>query len=112
MGLVRGPGRWVVSIVLGGLLAGCGHTTGSLTGTLTIEGGLSPYGGRSPQPGIVKVMSGGQVVASQRLFSGQTFRFNLTPGRYQVGSTGGCSTATVTVEANSTTKADVFCVFH
>ena len=112
MGLLRGSRRWVVPVVCGGLLASCGHTTRSLTGTLTIEGGLSPYGGLSPQPGIVKVMSGGHVVASQRLFSGQTFRFDLTPDRYQVGSTGGCSTTTVTVEANSTTTTEVVCVFH
>jgi hypothetical protein len=97
-------------MALCGLLAGCGgNATGVLTGTLSYQGG-SPT--TQNDPGIVKVLSGGQVVASHRLFSGQTFRFHLTPGKYQLGSTGGCSSSTVTVEVNSTTTSDVFCVFH
>ena len=99
-------GRWVVLLAFGGLLAVCGNATGTLTGTLTYSGG------RSPGPGIVKVMSGGQVVASQRLFSGQTFPFDLSPGNYQIGSTGGCSTATVTVEADRTATVNIYCRFH
>ena len=103
---MRGLGRWVVLLAFGGLLAVCGHNTGSLMATLTYSGG------RSPGPGTVKVMSGGEVVASQRLFSSQTFRFDLSPGSYQVGSTGGCSTATVTVEADRTATVDIYCRFH
>jgi hypothetical protein len=103
-------------------LAGCGGApskSGTISGTLTYQGGPAdpsrPHGeALHKQTGRVIVRdSQGHTVASQQVRSGERFRFQVTPSRYQLvlvarGGQRVCPRA-VGVREGQTTRADLTC---
>jgi hypothetical protein len=71
-------------------LVGCGGSskTGTVSGTLTFEGGpvdvLSGASGGIESARAVLLDSGGQTVATQEVKSGQHYRFEVAPNSYQL----------------------------
>jgi hypothetical protein len=80
---------WVILCSLLVALVGCGGSskTGTVSGTVTFGGVPASQSGASEAmlPGrVVLLDSGGQTVATQEVKSGQQYRFEVSPGSYQL----------------------------
>ncbi len=89
--------------------------TGAVTGAIMFDGGPALFGyARPSEAGTVSAFSrAGKLVASQHVRAGHSFRFRLTPGRYELIAGRalhpklGCPPVAVSVRAGHTTHADV-----
>lgn len=80
---------------------------GTLSGMLVLGGGPA-LAARASQPGEVIVLTmTGSVVASQHVPRGQSFAFQLSPGRYLLSAIGNCPPEPVRVRPQRTTHAAV-----
>jgi hypothetical protein len=89
-------------------------TMGWLVGGITYTGRVPSGSASRYQPGRVRVIRDGRVVAHVRVRRNHRYRFTLRPGDYKiVGHTkwGNC-TGRAHIRAGHTTHANAYCVFH
>jgi hypothetical protein len=115
----------VAGIGAGALLAGCGASTPASTSTGTLRGEFETVTGgveyrTVPGVGYVIVRQGSRRLVNHEVSSGNTFKFMLPAGSFQVGSsclqspqeTQFSESKTVAIRANMDTRIEVQCLLN